>query len=510
MEPDAGEATADASTPAEPDCDGVAIGTREERTRYEAAEAERCRAETQTRECTEDGFGAWSGSYEAETCMETTATEECEAQSEERTRYEDAEVAFGQTCEAEQQTRTCEDGEFGAWGGSFEHDSCMVAPPENCGDVAHGESEERTRYATPSVPFGDTCEVETQMRLCEDGTFGDWSGSFEHATCAEGTAGACGDVAHGESEQRIRYASVSVPYGEACAQETQMHTCLNGMFDDWTGSFSFDDCLVDPPADCGTTPHGQDETRVRYATDRVAYGETCAQETQARTCDNGAFGDWSGSYLEVTCVVDSPADCGLIKHGEQQSRTRRSTRYVPTGNVCTSERQTQTCENGEFTAWTGTYTYAMCNSLPAGSCDVTPNGASETRIMYASAAVPGPASCTSESQTRLCTDGAFDAWTGTFTEAACSAQSGAAGSCLEASGDRCVDYAGSAHGSATVQAECEGRGGSYSSTACSTGVVVGNCEVGEGSDVIRIRYLAPLRPLAAQTDCFDQHALWSP
>ncbi len=57
------------------------------------------------------------------------------------------------------------------------------SPPRGCGSVAHGASESRTRYASATVPHGSTCVSETQTRTCQDGTFSAWTGSFTHTSC---------------------------------------------------------------------------------------------------------------------------------------------------------------------------------------------------------------------------------------------------------------------------------------------------------------------------------------
>ena len=53
----------------------------------------------------------------------------------------------------------------------------------SCNQISDGESESRTSYKDISVPFGSTCLSESQTRLCNGGSFSDWSGSFTNATC---------------------------------------------------------------------------------------------------------------------------------------------------------------------------------------------------------------------------------------------------------------------------------------------------------------------------------------
>jgi hypothetical protein len=53
-------------------------------------------------------------------------------------------------------------------------------------------------------------------------------------------------------------------------------------------------------APCGSTPHGSQETRTRYLS---ASGATCSSEVQTRTCTNGAWGGWTGSFAFESCTA---------------------------------------------------------------------------------------------------------------------------------------------------------------------------------------------------------------
>ena len=62
--------------------------------------------------------------------------------------------------------------------------------------------------------------------------------------------------------------------------------------------------------DCGSVLHGEGEMRVRYAAEAVVAGGTCQTETQTRTCQNGVFTDWSGTFISESCVeFDELAAC---------------------------------------------------------------------------------------------------------------------------------------------------------------------------------------------------------
>lgn len=57
------------------------------------------------------------------------------------------------------------------------------------------------------------------------------------------------------------------------------------------------------PAACGKIPAGGSETRVRYQAATVPAGGACTPEEQRRTCNDGQFSDWSGSYQAEACTV---------------------------------------------------------------------------------------------------------------------------------------------------------------------------------------------------------------
>ena len=67
-------------------------------------------------------------------------------------------------------------------------------------------------------------------------------------------------------------------------------------------------CPVDP-APCGDSPSGTAESRTMYESPTVPHGEECRSEMQTRTCVDGEWTAWSGSYTFPGCVVDEAPDC---------------------------------------------------------------------------------------------------------------------------------------------------------------------------------------------------------
>jgi hypothetical protein len=193
----------------------------------------------------------------------------------------------------------------------------------------------------------------------------------------------------------------------ACKSEVQSSTCNNGTFTPWTGTYTFDSCSV--PAACGPTPSGTSITRVKYlsSSDPVA----CKSEVQSSTCNNGTFSAWTGTYTFDSCKV--LAACGSTPSGSSITRTK----YLATTDpvACKSEVQTSTCTNGVLSPWTGTFTNDTCRVL--AKCGTTVSGQYSTRIRYKTGT--DPVQCLSETQSALCTDGVLGAWSGTYSFTSC-------------------------------------------------------------------------------------------
>ncbi len=493
-----------------PTCDGAKLGEEQSRTRYseeDVSAPEACVSEEQTRACTEDGWSTWSGSFEAKSCTVTGPEGNCgeteSGESESRVRYEAATVAYGDTCTSEEQTRTCSDSEWGAWSGTFVEEACSVLPAAACGDTPHGESAERVRYLTATVEYGETCTEETQTALCENGALGEWSGTYTFGACTVGPAADCEGGAHGEVRTRTRYLAGAVAWNEACQEESQSQICNDGVWTEWTGSYTYESCEVTPPVDCAEAPHGTTLTRERYETATVPYGQTCQKEVQSQTCTNGTLSDWTGTFEFESCTVDPPASCDGTAHGDVESRTRYQSANVPFGSACVSETQTRTCDNGVWGAWNGTYKNESCTVAEPASCDGVAHGGTESRIRYKAASVPNGSTCEQEEQTRTCNDGVWGTWTGTYTFLTCAPT---AGSCtLSVVGGQpsvCNDYVGSSYTQAVAQSTCPGT---YSTAHCGVTKLLGVCTMfaGTTTEVKMYYYQSILFPnaAAAQANC---------
>merc|ERR1712048_793911 len=83
-----------------------------------------------------------------------------------RIKWEAASVNAPSTCQSETQTRTCNDGAWGAWAGNYTEDGCTVK--SKCGSTPHGGTHTRIKWQAASVNAPSTCQSETQTRTCND------------------------------------------------------------------------------------------------------------------------------------------------------------------------------------------------------------------------------------------------------------------------------------------------------------------------------------------------------
>ncbi|MBI5456736.1 hypothetical protein HY969_03255 [Candidatus Kaiserbacteria bacterium] len=133
---------------------------------------------------------------------------------------------------------------------------------------------------------------------------------------------------------------------------------------------------VNPPANCSfngsTVNHGSSVTAYQAAT--VPYGQSCASQSQSRSCSNGTL---SGTYQYESCTVDNPAPTCSIA-------------VAPT-TITSGESSTLTWSSSNATTCTGTN--FSTGGATSGSTSVSPSSSTN----YS-------ASCTGTGGTTACTD----------------------------------------------------------------------------------------------------------
>lgn len=346
-------------------------------------------------------------------------------------------------------------------GAGLDCDIEQPAPPDETeaqADVCDGENS-RTRYKDSAPAPGVECESEEQSRVCvphEDGSYwapsqgteydstnpDGWSGTFDATKCTESAAARCGDAVHGEEETRDRYESALVVSNEGsgnCVKEAQSRSCDNGMWTTWSGSYEEEACQV-------LCAEGTEQSRTRFKADNGI----CLSETQIRECEEGLWLAWSGSFTDTSCGANQPARCtrndgSAVGAGGVEERQLFQSTSVEFGEPCVSEEQQRTCAEDGWGAWSGTFEEESCEvGTPLDCGDEFPHGSAVSRTRYESESVPSGGTCTSEMQFQSCTHGVVSEWSGTFTYESCEVEASLMSRCEESPGlcfDALVDTA---------------------------------------------------------------------
>jgi hypothetical protein len=177
----------------------------------------------------------------------------------------------------------------------------------------------------------------------------------------------CGSALLGAVEQRVRYAAVQVVAPASCASETQQRSCGASGWSSWSGTYQSEQCSVATYRSCGAVAHGAQEFRTRYVTALANSGAGCLSEQQTRTCNDGSFGAWSGSYQVVSCAIALSGTCALDSQVLcQQGTTCSAAQGQPPkclgtpGFDCSANTQcVATCIDGECAA----------KAEPGAACD---------------------------------------------------------------------------------------------------------------------------------------------
>jgi len=278
----------------------------------------------------------------------------------------------------------------------------------NKSDVLYRTNQDATKKWAQFVlaPFiGDGSPIAQTM----------WIDELKVATAkSDSVAQSCGDIPSGGTESQVAYSASSVLYGQTCAsiQETQIRTCNDGTWSAWSGTYQYLTCTVQAPLSCGSVPHEGTESRIAYSASSVAYDQLCSSisQTQIRTCDNGVWSAWSGTYQYLTCTVQAPLSCGSVASGEYEFRTMYQSAAVTESQNCISEIQNRKCVDGVFSAWSGTYAQVKCV---------------KSRVRYETSSVPAGSTCSPEIQQMTCENALCGVWVpNNYTFTACTVAQG--------------------------------------------------------------------------------------
>lgn len=185
-------------------------------------------------------------------------------------------------------------------------------------------------------------------------------------------------------------------------------------------------------------------TRVRYEADTVGAGLECRSETQKKNCVNGVIGAWSGTFGFESCRVRTTAPIsdkisGPTSQGDlvtlSTPETGATIHYTLDGSEPTAESELYASpialsQDVVLKAVAVREGFAESDVLVLSfevfkRCGSLAHASLENRIRYASAAADVAAGgCQSETQTRACTDGSLESWSGTFLEVGCIPKAG--------------------------------------------------------------------------------------
>jgi len=220
----------------------------------------------------------------------------CVPQSRERYRSEEE-----SSCVKQDQTRTCNHGQLGEWSGDFTAKKCRTKNRRTYDtDCKKTCSSGWNRYAT----FGHGCCSSVfacggERERCEQYVYGDWQ--YVHDKCY------APETLHGGEATRVQYLDSAVNAPDSCISEEQTMTCSDGIWDSWSGTYQHSSCEIRDQCESPTTPHGGTTARTRYRESFVTFQNTCASETQTKTCSNGDWSSWSGTYTFASCTKqDTP------------------------------------------------------------------------------------------------------------------------------------------------------------------------------------------------------------
>jgi hypothetical protein len=245
--------------------------------------------------------------------------------------------------------------------------------------IASGDKDKRVRFQSDSVSSGQKCNIEHQVRVCNNGLFGGWSGSYQNDTCEVQGHRECSMqdgtlVSSGHTQTRTRYGSLLVQSGQQCNSQEQTRTCNDGQWTQWDGQFTRLSCHVQG-ATCQSIggdiiKNGDKEIRTKYrkVTNATSWGVRCWGMPITRTCNNGTWSDWEGWIANVTdtCTPDenisscTTGDGTSISPGHVEERIRYKTSTITQQENCQQEVQTRICANGSFREWSGDYTEESC------------------------------------------------------------------------------------------------------------------------------------------------------
>lgn len=331
-----------------------------------------------TRTCV-NGVVTGSRDYGYPTCAPATSPVSCTldgvamAHGQSLKFYKQETVLFGQSCASFQGTRTCDNG-YVEGDRDYRFTSCSAAGAKSCTvvtaigstisttTVAHGSS--RNFWSDNSVPYTTNCDAYKLSRTCTDGVLSG-SASHKYPSCDVVEEKSCviDGITVAGGATRTFYSARSVAATAKCDTIDASRKCTNGVL---SGSATYQYAYCAPIGKRYCVLDGayvaDDASKSFYSTKKPAFGSTCSQFDETRTCNDGTLGG-TASFAFATCTEPTGASCTVdgqtVAHGS--SHTFYSSRTGSSDVSCSEQALSRTCNDGVLTGSAG-YKYKACSN----------------------------------------------------------------------------------------------------------------------------------------------------
>ncbi len=272
------------------------------------------------------------------------------------------------------QSRTCDKGNWSAWGACVGQGACAPNGTQSCGMNGTQTCIAQCQWGdcvgqTCLGPIAQGCDnCGTQSRACNNGVWSAWGSCANQGVCVPNATQACGtggtQTCDPASCQWGACVTCSGSSSQACGNcGTQSRTCNGGVWSAWGQCTGQGVCSWGANQSCGS---GGTQTCNAQCQWGDCTGQTCSGPstqacgscgTQSRTCNNGAWSAWGACSGQGVCAPNATQACGS---SGTQTCNAQCTWGDCTGQTCSGSStqacgncgtQARTCSNGTWSAW---------------------------------------------------------------------------------------------------------------------------------------------------------------
>lgn len=237
---------------------------------------------------------------------------------------------------------------------------------------------------------------------------------------------ACGATPSGTSALRTKFQMASVAFGQTCTSEIQSALCTNGLLSAFTGTFTFDSCVVNPliivnppivsriATPTGLSPANGTQVATTNSVHISWNAVSGASGYLVRAERLGAGGAAVEAIPQNNSYQLTSFDLPVIAGNRYRFWVHAYDQNFNTGSGYIPANYSDAAETA--------FTVAAAPIIPpppSGACGTIANGATTSRTMFQSASVTTGLSCVSQTQTATCNNGTLSAFSGTYTNASC-------------------------------------------------------------------------------------------